>query len=104
MVDKRPALSKTTKVSEFKNFYWDKQELIAFCRKNKIPADGGKIELAERIEFFLSSGGKVKQIQNKSHKNFRDSDQDIALHTPVINYKNDAKTRDFFYFLFGRKI
>ena len=95
-MEKRPTLSKTTKASDFKNFYWDKQELITFCRQNKIPADGGKIELAERIEFFLSSGGKIQSTRNKTHKIFYDSDQNITLNTPVINYKNDAKTRVFF--------
>lgn len=93
---KRPILSKITNVFDFKNYYWDKQELITFCRQNKIPAEGGKIELAERIEFFLSSGGKITQTYKKSDKIFYDSDQNITVNTPVIHYKNDAKTRDFF--------
>jgi hypothetical protein len=93
---KRPILSKTTKASDFKNYYWDKQELITFCRQNKIPAEGGKIELAERIAFFLSSGGKIKQTRKKTHRSSYDSDQKITVNTPVVYYKNDAKTRDFF--------
>lgn len=95
-MEKRPILSKTTRASDFKKFYWDKKELIAFCKQNKIPANGGKIELAEKIEFFLSSGGKIKSIRKKTHKSFYDSDQNITVDTPVINYKNDVKTRAFF--------
>lgn len=59
MGDNRPILSKVTKVSEFQNFYWTKKELIEFCRQHSIPAIGGKLEIAERIAFFLSSGGQI---------------------------------------------
>ena len=92
----RPILSKAIKIADFKNYYWDKQELIAFCRQNKIPTEGGKIELTERIEFFLLSGGKIKPTRNKKYRISYDSDQTITVNTPVIHYKNDAKTRDFF--------
>lgn len=93
---KRPTLSKTTKVSDFKNYYWDKLELIKFCRENRIPQEGGKIELSERIEYFLSSGGKVKSTPRKKPRSSFDSDQEITVNTPVIHYKSDAKTREFF--------
>ena len=95
-MDKRPLLTKTTKVADFKNFYWYKQELITFCRQHKIPAEGGKTELTQRIVFFLASGGNMPPVSHQVRKRFYDSDQCITVDTPVIHYKNDAKTRAFF--------
>ncbi len=36
----------------FKEYYYLKEELIVFCRKNNLQTTGGKLELVERIANF----------------------------------------------------
>ncbi|WP_334290640.1 DUF6434 domain-containing protein [Pseudobutyrivibrio ruminis] len=38
-----------------------KEELVEFCKNNGLPASGGKVELTERIAYFLDTG-KVKEV------------------------------------------
>lgn len=52
----RPRLDKTLDSSTFHNFYYLKEELVDFCRKNGLPVSGGKIEITERIAYFLDTG------------------------------------------------
>lgn len=52
----RPVLDKTLDSTTFRNFYYLKEELVDFCRKNGLPVCGGKIELTDRIAYFLDSG------------------------------------------------
>lgn len=52
----RPELSKEMDSNTFRNYYYLREELISFCKDNKIPAYGGKEELADRIAFFLDTG------------------------------------------------
>lgn len=91
----RPNLNLGLNHKFFMNFYWLKQELIKFCRNNKLSTTGSKIELTERIYQFLKTGCKKDQI-TKSAKKTLDSINRLTLDTPVINYKNDAITRQFF--------
>lgn len=53
---KRPDLNKTLDSKVFLDFYYLKEELVEFCRKNKLPVSGGKTELTERIAHFLDTG------------------------------------------------
>lgn len=52
----RPILDEQLNSKTFRNFYWLKEELVDFCRKNKLPVSGGKIELTNRIAYFLDTG------------------------------------------------
>ncbi len=91
----RPELSKKLTVDEFKKFYWEKKELIAFCRDHKIPTQGGKIDLENRIIYYLETG-KIKTIKKIVRLGDWDSSKNIIKQTPVINFKCDALTRKFF--------
>ena len=91
----RPVLTKQLSSKIFKLHYWYKKELIAFCIKHKISATGGKLELSSRIEYFLSTGKIDKIIHKKSGQQF-DSNNVITPQSKVINFKCDAKTREFF--------
>lgn len=53
----RPDLSRNMDSKTFRDFYYLKQELEDFCRKNGLPVSGGKIELTDRIAYFLETGG-----------------------------------------------
>ena len=52
----RPDLNKELDAKTFKSFYYLKEELVSFCRENKLPVLGGKIELTERIACYLDTG------------------------------------------------
>lgn len=52
----RPVLDERPDGKTFRSFYYLKEELTDFCRKNGLPASGGKIELTDRIARFLDTG------------------------------------------------
>lgn len=64
----RPELNKMIKVKDFKDFYWLKEELVIFCRKNNIPSSGSKKDLSSRIQYFLETGNIKKENKNKTAK------------------------------------
>ena len=60
----RPILNTNLNSDTFRNYYYLKEELVEFCRNNGIPTSGGKLELTDRIAYFLDTGN-VKTV-NKS--------------------------------------
>lgn len=52
----RPVLDRNLDSKTFRDFYYLKEELVNFCRENNIPVSGGKIEIADRIAYFLDTG------------------------------------------------
>ena len=58
-MNKRPNLDNSLDSKTFKEYYYLKEELIAFCRKNNLQTTGGKIELTERIANFLETGERT---------------------------------------------
>ena len=52
----RPALDRSLDSKTFRDFYYLKEELVNFCRENSLPVSGGKIEIADRIAYFLDTG------------------------------------------------
>ena len=52
----RPALDRQLDSKTFRDYYYLKEELTAFCRENALPVSGGKQELTERIAAFLETG------------------------------------------------
>lgn len=61
----RPNLNIKLDSKTFKKYYYLKEELIDFCRKNNLQTIGGKLELTERIANFLDTGERTY----KSHNN-----------------------------------
>ncbi|MDE7390799.1 MAG: SAP domain-containing protein [Lachnospiraceae bacterium] len=55
-MQERPELSIKTDGKTFREFYYLKEELVDFCRKNGLPTSGGKVELTDRIAYFLDTG------------------------------------------------
>lgn len=64
MLIERPDLNRNLDGSTFRSFYYLKEELVTFCRENGLPASGGKLELTDRIAFFLDTG-KVLPVTAK---------------------------------------
>jgi len=97
-MDKRPQLTKKISIQDFKDFYWLKEELIAFCKTEALQRTGSKIEIATRIEQYLKTGEKIKDKpkQAKSSK-FDWNTAPLTLQTVITdNYKNSENVRQFF--------
>lgn len=58
-MNERPELDINLSSKTFKEYYYLKEELIDFCRKNDLQTTGGKLELTERIGNFLDTGKKT---------------------------------------------
>ena len=52
----RPVLDRNLDSKTFRDYYYLKEELVSFCRENGIPVSGGKIEITDRIAYFLDTG------------------------------------------------
>ena len=52
----RPVLDGNLDSKTFRDYYYMKEELVNFCRENGIPVSGGKIEITDRIAYFLDTG------------------------------------------------
>lgn len=55
-MEERPVLDKSLDSKVFRDFYYLKDELVDFCKKNDLPSSGGKIEISNRIAHFLDTG------------------------------------------------
>lgn len=93
-VGKRPDLDTRLDSKSFKEYYYLKEELIDFCRKNDLQTTGGKLELAERISDFLDTGVKsYKTHNNKKTKIVNDITLDTLIEE---NFVCSEKHRAFF--------
>lgn len=55
-MNERPVLDRNLDSKTFRDFYYLKEKLVKFCRENGIPVSGGKIEITDRIAYFLDTG------------------------------------------------
>jgi len=98
-MDKRPDLNRNISVQDFKDFYWLKEELVAFCRAEGLAKSGSKIELANRIVHYIQTG---KPLQNTSkplkiQSNIDWTTANLTLDTQITDsYKNSENVRAFF--------
>lgn len=95
----RPTLNKDISLTNFNDFYWLKEELVAFCRTEGISTAGGKLELAGRIQTYLSTGTIVKPetIIKKSHSTFDWKTEPLTPSTIITDsYRNSENVRAFF--------
>lgn len=93
-MNEKPELNNQIDSNTFRNFYYLKEELVDFCRKNGIPTSGGKLEISDRIALFLDTG-EIKANVSKSHKR-----KDIQMITEEAIIETDfvcsEKHRAFF--------
>lgn len=54
-MSERPILNKELDGKTFLSYYYLKEELLDFCRKNGLPVSGGKIEITNRIACYLDT-------------------------------------------------
>lgn len=104
-MEDKPILDKSISIENFRNFYWYKEQLVDFCRVEKLDQKGGKIELANRIEKYLKTGER-ESSQKKQAKTSR-FDWNTEKLTPrtqiTDNYKNTENVRAFFKDQIGNK-
>jgi hypothetical protein len=97
-MNKRPELNTGISIDDFKDFYWYKEELIDFCRKENLDKRGGKIELANRIKAFLETGERIPhQEKGLKTSRFDWNTAKLTIETEITdNYKNTENVREFF--------
>ena len=93
-MEERPNLDIKLNSKTFKEYYYLKEELIDFCRKNNLQTTGGKIELTERIANFLDTGERTYKTHN-IRKNVMN--HEITLNTIIEeNFVCSEKHRAFY--------
>jgi hypothetical protein len=99
-MNQRPPLNKYINLKDFREFYWLKEELLEFCRKEELKKSGGKIELTNRIEIYLKTGKRMFNSVNykkQSLSKFDWNKETLTLQTKITdNYKNTSNVRSFF--------
>ncbi len=91
-----PLLAKGLSPDVFQQHYYTVQELLAFCRKYGISAQGQrKPELNSAIEAFLRDGTKGKKIPFKKTAESDSKTGPITPERQVVSYKSDDVTRNF---------
>ncbi len=102
----RPDLDREISLENFRNFYWLKTELVAFCREVGIDSTGGKIEISKRIVKFLETGEIItvsSKQKAKSTSRFDWKTEILSLNTIITdNYKNSENVRTFFQNAIGK--
>ncbi len=93
-MQERPNLDTSLDSQTFREYYYLKEELVDFCRKNNLQATGGKTELIERIAEFLETGKVIFKTHNNTKTNIPDV---ITLSTKIeTNFVCSEKHRAFY--------
>ena len=93
-MEERPSLDIKLDSKTFKEYYYLKEELIDFCRKNNLQTTGGKLELTERIAKFLDTGERTYETHNARKTAIID---EITLDTIIEeNFVCSEKHRAFY--------
>jgi len=93
----RPALTKDIHIQSFKDYYWLKEELQAFCREHGLSASGSKTEISERIELFLRTGEIKKPTRASSSMKKAVASAELTLDTVITeNHRCSQEVRAFF--------
>lgn len=93
-MNERPDLDNNLDSKTFKEYYYLKEELINFCRKNNLLTTGGKLELTERIACFLDTGKRIYKTHTAKKAKVID---EITLDTIIEeNFVCSEKHRAFY--------
>ena len=88
-------LTRNLNPDEFKEYYFLKEELKDFCRREGLKVSGSKQDLENRIVHYLSTGEKLEEPSIKQYPN--DSDVSITLDSKLgENFKCSEDKRQFF--------
>lgn len=98
-MSQRPDIQHIHSAAVFRNWYWLKAELIAYCKKLGIPYSGNKAALIERIATVLETG----DVRNAPLSRARQIQSDVNWTTATLSldtiitdsYKNNRNMRTF---------
>ena len=96
----KPVLRREISVADFKAYYWSMADLTDFAKRLGLSSHGNKPDLRARIERRLRGLPDKQSFQQRS-TGPRDSGKPLRSETPVVNYKSDDGTRDFFKLKIG---
>ena len=84
-MSERPELNKKPDAATFRSFYYLKQELADFCKENGLPTSGSKIELTDRIAYFLDTGSVLKSTaERKAAINIGTLTEDAVIEPNIV--------------------
>ena len=99
-MDIRPILDTAISIRDFKEFYWLKEELVEFCRKEGLKTAGSKRDISARIERYLISGERslgAKERKYSSSSKFDWQKEILSSQTLITdNYRNTENVRQYF--------
>ena len=94
----RPKLEKGLDSEVFREYYYLKDELVEFCRKEGLQTTGGKIEITDRIAHYLKTGERL--VSKKTHSqstSYTKNIESLTLTSKIEpNFKCTEKHRAFF--------
>lgn len=100
-MSERPILSRELEHDAFLQYYYLKEELIAFCRENGLSTTGKKQDITKRIEHFLKTGEKLVTPAVK-RKNVNTNSNELSLDSIIEeNFVCSEKHRAFFKAIIG---
>ena len=83
-MENRPELSRSLDGKTFQNYYYLKEELIAFCRQEGLQTTGGKDVLTERISHYLDCGIKLTSKTSSRSADVSDITEDSLIENDFI--------------------
>lgn len=98
-MSERPKLEKGLSSEVFLKYYYLKDELVEFCRKEGLKTTGRKIEITNRIAYYLDTGKSLedRKTTSKSCESFTKNIDTITLYSKIEpNFKCTEKHRAFF--------
>ena len=95
-MESRPKLTIGLDSCTFREYYYLKEELVAFCRDHHLPPSGGKQELTERIACFLDSGD-VQRSAVKRNTNHKTIASEITLESVIEEHFVCTETHRAFF-------
>ena len=104
---KRPPVASIRTGEELKNWYWLKEEIVAYARASGVSPSGGKFEIIDRVAHFLDTGERRKPSDEKPRpKNTATEWHKILLSRQTIidaGYRNNQNVRRFFKAEIGKR-
>lgn len=100
-MNERPELSKELDYDIFLQYYYLKEELVAFCKEVGLSTTGGKKDITQRIEYFLKTGETLAETVSK-RKNVVVNSNELSLDSVIEeNFVCSETHRAFFKSIIG---
>lgn len=109
MADKRerPLIQTVTTGADLKQWYWLKEEIVAYARSIGVSPAGGKFEIIDRVAHFLDTGERRKPSQEKPrpvHGSTHWHKMALSRETVIdAGYRNNQNVRRFFKAEIGQR-